>query len=527
MEFVSERARTVGWSARKVQQIQLAVEETIVNIIHYAYPEGRGEFELRWRQTPDGKKEILEIEDSGQPFNILKAPDPDLGAGLLERKVGGLGIYFIKKMADRVSYRRDGEKNILAFVFDRPEGPSPGTAPPNAGHDSGRIRAQTGAPAVSSLPKTGDGLNLPLSYMTKESYHQGDVLFRAGDIADKMYYVAQGAIRLVELDKLVRIGGVIGEMGILSPFQTRMATAVCEEDLETYVISKADVINLFVQDAALAFDLVQLCIKRFTENLRAETEAKERMLSELRIAHDIQVSMLPRVFPPFPDRMEFELFATMEPAKEVGGDFFDFFLIDTDRLGLVIGDVSGKGIPAALFMAICKTLLKTEASRGIPPADVLDRVNQLLIPDNEMMMFVTVFLAVLNIQTGTLEFADGGHPAPLFAASSGEVSFLDVPAGSVLGVRDDVRFGTGSRSMAPGDVLFLYSDGVTEAMNRESELFSEKRLEGAIAESEDRGPDRLIPGIRERIRAFVGGAPQWDDITMVALKYVGPAVGPG
>jgi phosphoserine phosphatase RsbU/P len=306
-----------------------------------------------------------------------------------------------------------------------------------------------------------------------------------------------------------------------------MASAVCEENLDVYAISKDDVIKLFIQDASLAFDLVQLCIKRYTENLKAETEAKERMLSELRIAHDIQVSMLPRVFPPFPDRTEFEIFATMEPAKEVGGDFFDFFLIDQNRLAVVIGDVSGKGIPAALFMAICKTLLKTDALRGLPPADVLERVNRLLIPDNEMMMFVTVFLVVLNIRTGEIQYADGGHPPPLISTPSGEVRFFEVPTGSILGAREDVRFGMAARIMAPGDIILLYSDGVTEAMNRDHELFSEGRLKGYLGQSRERDPVRLIPKIREQIRTFAGGAAQWDDITMVALKYNGPGDPPG
>jgi serine phosphatase RsbU (regulator of sigma subunit)/anti-sigma regulatory factor (Ser/Thr protein kinase) len=508
MEFIADRARPVGWTPQRVRQIQLVAEEALVNIIHYAYPGRDGTFELRWPEKAEAKKQILEIEDEGNPFNILDAPETDLEAGLLERKVGGLGIHFIKTLADGVSYRREGFKNILTFVFDR--------------HETAR-----GEHGSRETTKTADGLNLPLAYMKKESFRKGDILFRSGDVADKMYYVVRGIIRLVEIDKLVKAGGVIGEMGILSPFQTRMATAVCEEDLDVYAISKDDVIKLFIQDSSLAFDLVQLCIKRYTENLKAETEAKERMLSELRIAHDIQVGMLPRVFPPFPDRTEFEIFATMEPAKEVGGDFYDFFLIDQNRLGVVIGDVSGKGIPAALFMAICKTLLKTEALRGLPPADVLERVNRLLIPDNEMMMFVTVFLVVLDVRTGEIKYADGGHPPPLISTPSGEVRFLEVPTGLILGAKEGVRFGTAARTMTPGDIMILYSDGVTEAMNRDHELFSEDRLKRHLLQSRERDPVRLVPEIRDRIRTFAGGAAQWDDITMVALKYNGPGDPPG
>jgi serine phosphatase RsbU (regulator of sigma subunit) len=405
-------------------------------------------------------------------------------------------------LVDEVDYRRDDGRNILTLV----------------------LGAQKPAlDQVRGAAQDDDSLHFPLESMNRETFRKGDVLFRAGDRADKMYYVARGSLRLPEFNKVVGEGGVIGEMGILSPFLARTATAVCEEDLETFTIAKDDVTRLFNTDPALAFQIVHLCIRRLIENLRAETEAKERIQSELRIARDIQAGMLPRIFPPFPDRRDFDIFAVMEPAKEVGGDFYDFFLVDGRRLGIVIGDVSGKGVPAALFMAICKTLLKTEALRGLPPAEVLDRVNRTLIPDNDLMMFVTVFLLVLDLETGEMHWANGGHPPALVRAAPGPFAFLAGPTGTVLGAVETCTFETRTHRLAPGDTVFLYTDGMTEAMDAEQHLFSDARLKAALDAAGESRPERLIRRLRADVQDFVKETPPSDDITMVALTYHGPA----
>jgi sigma-B regulation protein RsbU (phosphoserine phosphatase) len=407
-------------------------------------------------------------------------------------------------MVDAVDYRRDCDKNILTLSLGA-EKPSSENA---------------GSGTAAALPADED-LRFPLGSMNHEVYKKGDTLFKAGDRADKMYYVARGSLRLLEIDKVVQEGQVIGEMGILSPFHARTATAVCEEDLDAYTISKDDVIHLFNKDSALAFQLVHLCIKRFIENLRAETEAKERIQSELRIARDIQMSMLPRVFPPFPDRTEFDIFAVMEPAKEVGGDLYDFFFVDERRLCVVIGDVSGKGVPAALFMAICKTLLKTEALRGLSPGEILTQVNRTLIPDNETLMFITVFLLILDVETGEMRYSNGGHPPPLVSAGPGPFAPVAGPTGTVLGAVEGCSYTTTTRMLAPGDVVFLYTDGMSEAMNAKEELFSEARLIDRLGEGTGKSAADLVRHMRAAVLAFADGTPPSDDITMVALGYQG------
>ncbi len=259
-------------------------------------------------------------------------------------------------------------------------------------------------------------------------------------------------------------------------------------------------------------------------NYRKEQEtkaAKEKIESELKIAHEIQNSILPRVFPPFPDRREFDIYALMDPAKEVGGDFYDFFFVDRNKLCFLIGDVSGKGVPAALFMMISKTLLKAEAMRGLSPDEILRSVNRIIVPDNDSFMFVTLFCVILNIENGEIEFSNGGHNPPLIYSGGSGFEYLEVPKGLVVGVNEAAVFELGKMKLQPNDCLFIYTDGVTEAMDHKNELFSEKRLQGSLTEYLDKGMPELIRGVRAKLHDFAQGAMQSDDITMLALRYRG------
>lgn len=381
-----------------------------------------------------------------------------------------------------------------------------------------------GMPPVWLEPgRVEDGsLSWPLAAMRRESFAKGDVLFKAGDRADKMFYVIRGAIRLPELNVRVAAGQVIGEMGILSPLKQRTASAVCEEDLEAYTMDHPQVIQLFRQDPSLALNLVQLSFKRFIENSRAEAEAKERIRSELRIAHEIQTSMLPHAFPAFPERSEFETYAVMEPAREVGGDFYDFFTIGRHKVCVLVGDASGKGISAALFMAIAKALLKSEAQRGFSPARVLSRVNTLLCPDNRLCMFVTVCCLLLDTRTGELECCSGGHNLPVLCTGDGQVAFLDAPAGVALGVMAEARYCSRKVVLRPGDSVLLYTDGVTEAADPRQQLFSEQRLLACVARHGRQPVREIIAGVRAAVASHVLDEPQSDDLTMLVLRYKGP-----
>jgi len=270
-----------------------------------------------------------------------------------------------------------------------------------------------------------------------------------------------------------------------------------------------------------AFGYMKSSLKQYIRELKETTAAKERIESELKIAHEIQASMLPRIFPPFPDRKEFDLFAVMEPAKEVGGDFFDFFLVEKNKIFFLIGDVSGKGVPAALFMMITKILMKNEALQRLPPDEVLSKVNNIVALDNDSSMFATIFCAVLNTETGDVEFSNAGHNPPLLCRKGRPNEFLPVQHGFVLGPVHNSKFSIQKIRLAPEDMLFLYTDGVTEAMNPQKQLFSEKRLQEALAGMHDQEAAGAIRGLRNEIKLFAKDEPQSDDITMLALKFKG------
>ncbi len=270
-----------------------------------------------------------------------------------------------------------------------------------------------------------------------------------------------------------------------------------------------------------AFGYMQTSLKQYIKDLKETTAVKERIESELMIAQEIQSSMLPRIFPAFPDRKEIDLFATMEPAKEVGGDFYDFFFVSESKLFFLIGDVSGKGVPAALFMMITKTLMKNEALQQLPPDQVLSKVNSILALDNDSSMFATVFCGVLDTETGEIQYSNAGHNPPLLARKGQPIEFLKVDHGFVLGPMPGSKFTLQEIRLQPGDLLFTYTDGVTEAMNTGKQLFSEKRLVEFL--SGKRGVDvtELIQTLRDELKRYAQDEPQSDDITMLALKYNG------
>src|SRR5262249_30298637 len=232
-------------------------------------------------------------------------------------------------------------------------------------------------------------------------------------------------------------------------------------------------------------------------------------------------SMLPRTFPPFPGRKDFEIYALMEPAKEVGGDLYDFFLVHQHKLCALVGDVSGKGIPAALLMALSKTLLRSEAMQGYPAAEILARVNNALCAENRECMFVTVFCVLLDTRTGEAECCSAGHNPPLFYSSNGAIEFMEGTPGLLIGFEENLRYESKTVRLSPGDTLFLYTDGVTEAENAKQEPFTEERLKASVCQRRLLGLEQIIAGVRQDITQFTQGQPQSDDLTLLALRFHG------
>lgn len=261
--------------------------------------------------------------------------------------------------------------------------------------------------------------------------------------------------------------------------------------------------------------------RKLLERQIKDSADKQQIASELSVATHIQTSMLPRIFPAFPAQKEFDIYAMTNPAKEVGGDFYDFFLVDDDHLAVVVADVSGKGIPAALFMVIAKTLIKDHAQRGTSPDVVFTEVNRLLCEANDEGMFVTAWLGVLELSTGHLSYVNAGHNPPLLRRAGGGYDYLRTRSGFVLAGVEETRYRSCSLELAPGDALFLYTDGVTEATDAEKQLYGEERLAAALNSHKDYAPKELLSAVRDDVEAFVGQAPQFDDITVLSLCYYG------
>jgi sigma-B regulation protein RsbU (phosphoserine phosphatase) len=276
-----------------------------------------------------------------------------------------------------------------------------------------------------------------------------------------------------------------------------------------------------IQQLGETFNRMAADLATHIRSLTETTAAKERIQSELKLATDIQASLLPRIFPPFPDRTDIELFALMDPAKEVGGDFYDFFFVDDQRICLIIGDVSDKGVPAALYMMVAKTLLKSEALRDADPAQVLERVNAILSLDNESSMFVTVFCAVLDTATGRLACANAGHLPPLLLQPGEAAACRRFNPGFVLGPMPGISYQTEQLTLQPGDLFLLYTDGVNEAVDQDKNEFGDQRLLDCVTRTGAGRPEEMIRAIRTEVQQFANGAPQSDDITMLAIRYLG------
>lgn len=310
---------------------------------------------------------------------------------------------------------------------------------------------------------------------------------------------------------------------LLTPIKTITDEADDFAENEARVSEKLGLIKTNDEIETLAGSILQMerNIREYIDNITAITAEKERIGAELSVASQIQSDMLPSIFPAFPENGQFDIYAHMDPAKEVGGDFYDFFLVDDDHLAVVIADVSGKGVPAALFMVIAKTLIKNHAQSGESPADIFTNVNAQLCESNKEGMFVTAWLGILTLSTGELKYVNAGHNPPLIRRNDGGYGYFKTRPGFVLAGMEGIKYRQGETVLEKGESLFLYTDGITEATNGSDQLYGEDRLLEMLNANADVLPTELLPVIRADIDKFVDGAPQFDDITMLSLKYCG------
>ncbi len=317
--------------------------------------------------------------------------------------------------------------------------------------------------------------------------------------------------------------------GVLMPIK-RLNTAAKQMvgDLESEKPVLPDIhTNDEIEELSDSFGQMNRELRDYIGQLRLATAEKERIGAELNMAKDIQAAQLPSTFPAFPDRKDFDIYASMTPAKEVGGDFYDFFLVDDDHLAMVIADVSGKGIPASLFMMISMILIKNRLKAGDSPSAALEKVNNQLIETNNIKpkQFVTVWIAVLELSTGRGKAANAGHEHPVLKRADGAYELVDYRHSPPVSLIRGLRYREHDFEMHAGDRLFVYTDGVPEAMNSEHELFGTDRLLTVLNSDQNASPRQVLENVTNGINAFVGDAEQFDDITMLGFAYYGPDEG--
>ncbi len=270
-----------------------------------------------------------------------------------------------------------------------------------------------------------------------------------------------------------------------------------------------------------SFSFMSSELDEYEEVRTREIQEKQRVSTELALAQSIQSQFLPSVFPPYPDRTEFEIYASMEPAKGVAGDFYDFFFVDQDHLCLLIADVSGKGFPAALFMMRSKTVIRSVAEQGLSPAEILERVNPMLREGNEQRMFVTIWIGIIDLKTGIMKCANGGHEHPFLKKADGIYKLLRDPHCPIIGAMENIDAVEYEIKFEAGDSVFVYTDGIPDTENVEETFFTIDRLQRSLIEHRDTGMEELLSCVSEDLHTFMGEAQQFDDITMLGFRYFG------
>ena len=296
------------------------------------------------------------------------------------------------------------------------------------------------------------------------------------------------------------------------------------DEAEGFALGAADYILKPVNPPLLKARVkTHLALKHNMDELQAAyaviNRQKERMEGELNVGRDIQLSMVPDRFPAFPDRDEFEIHGLLKPAREIGGDFYDYFFVDRNKLCVSVGDVSGKGVPAALFMAVTKTMIKSTSADDHSPASIITRVNEEISQDNPKCMFITLWLGILDTATGELRYTNAGHPYPSVRRPDGSVKTLQQVHGPVVGAMDGMAYGEDSINLGRGDQLLVFSDGITEAMDISDQLYGEQRIIDLLQSTEDCAPESLVTATLASVETFAGEAEQADDITILAMKY--------
>jgi len=558
-DYVKTAANTAGLDHTATYKLLLAVDEIATNVVVHGYEEAGLQGDISIAAKNEGNRLVIEMLDHGKSYdpNSHQMPD-DQGMlqDLSERPIGGLGIMLAKDGVDDLEYHSSESENVHRFIVHL----TPPAKPANPVWEQAVSDDQRKLKVLLRISKSlgcevrlDPLLQLIVEEVTTAMEAERSTLFLV-DRRKPDQLVSRVAEGLGSKEIRVLFGiGIAGTTAQtrqvinipdaykdprfnpafdkLSGFRTRSILSTPIIDQTGVLIGVVEVMNrkgrAFTEDdeqflEAICVDIA-LALKR-AEMVDAYLQS-QILTTSLELAREIQMGLLPKDFPALPELKEVDIHATIIPTFEVGGDLYDFFPLDKDRLCFVIGDVSDKGIPAALFMAMTRTAFKMSALAA--PESIghtMARVNRFLCDSNPQQMFVTALAGILDLKTGRVEYADAGHEPPFILQAAGGVLKVDKVGGLVLGFIRDEEFRTGSMQLNPGDTLVLYTDGVTEAMNVKHELFGADAIEKTLSlTGQTAASQTIIQGLLEGMRVFVGEAEQHDDIAILAIRYLGPS----
>jgi serine phosphatase RsbU (regulator of sigma subunit)/anti-sigma regulatory factor (Ser/Thr protein kinase) len=557
-QYVKTAAEAAGLDRSAAYSLVLAVDEIATNVIEHGYREAGLKGDISVGAARDNDSLVIRLADTGKSFDPNSLPDInyiELSKELEDRPVGGLGIMLAKSGVDDLQYEATGSGNICRF-FVRLKPPAEPVRPTFSHEASDAEQKLQVLLRISKSLAQQIELDPLLKLMVAEvtaamrAERSNLLLLDRAKPDELVTRMADGVgAREIRIPFGVGIAGATAQtrqiINVPDPYQdSRFNSAIDKTSgfrtkslLAVPIIAEGgqfmgvvEVMNKIGGGAFTAEDerfLEAICgdlsiALRRAEMVEAHLQA-QIVTKSLELARDIQMGLLPREFPALPEFKEVDIFATMIPALEVGGDLYDFFPLDKDRICFVIGDVSDKGIPAALFMMMARTAFKMSAIASPESISLtMSRVNQFLFECNQSQMFVTALAGILDLQTGRVEYADAGHEPPFILQPSGAVLKVDKVGGVALGFCPDLNFRSGTLELNRGDALVLYTDGVNEAMNISRQLFGTEAIErtlsgvGQAASSEE-----IIKGLLDDVRVFVGGARQSDDLTMLVIRYLG------
>jgi phosphoserine phosphatase RsbU/P len=557
-DYVRAAAAAAGLDHTATYNLLLAVDEIATNVVMHGYHEAGLEGDISIKATIADNRLTIQLSDHGATYDphLHREPDDEgLMKELSDRPIGGLGIMLAKDSVDDLQYESTERGNVHRFVVKLKRADDSSTPEPPAEMSDERRKLEILLRISKSLGqeiKLDPLLELIVAEVTAAMQAGRSTLFLV-DREKPDELVSRIAEGVVAKEIRVKVGtGIAGQTAQVrqttnipdaykdsrfnsafdksSGFRTRSILAVPIVDQQGALVGVVEVLNKKGGGAFTKEDenfLQAICVHLSIALQRAEMVESylqsQIVTKSLELARQIQMGLVPKEFPALPEFKEIDIHATIIPALEVGGDLYDFFPLDKDRICFIIGDVSDKGVPAALFMAMARTAFKISAIASPESiALTMARVNQFLCESNPQQMFVTAFAGILDLRTGQVEYTDAGHEPPFIRSVSGEAVKVDKIGGLVLGFVPTYKFEGGTIQLNPGETLVLYTDGVTEAMNVDRDLYGAKAIERTISQTEKgAGSEKLVNALLDDMRGFVGGAHQSDDIAMLMIRYLG------